>query len=137
MWMLLEPNARKPVAAQVTAALGGGVPEARAHPAKQHVASTRPSLLEYLSAAAAAPSIDGAGVSVFLHPGRTPVGAVAVERMFDQFECAAPEVHATLEEAEARHEGEVGFLLDVNRPFADPRGQRHPRGVLFARSVRD
>jgi len=66
-----------------------------------------------------------------------PVGKVGVERVFDQFACATGKVHASLDDAEACHEGEVGFLLEVGRPFTDPSGGRHPRGVLFARSVRD
>jgi hypothetical protein len=138
MWMLLDPSARRRSVANapVDVAVDTG---ARARAAKPRASAARPSLLEYLGAAAAAPAANGAvaGVSVFLHPGRAPVGTVAVERVFDQFECASPEVHATLDEAEVRHEGEVGFLLEVSRPFTDPRGARHSRGVLFARSVRD
>ena len=139
MWMLLDPSVRKPVAAKAAAGVTGEVVAAPERAAKARVTSPKSSLLEFLGAAVTAPQANGAAaaVSVFLHPGRTPVGAVGVERVFDQFECIPSAVHATLAEAEACHEGEVGFLLEVARPFTDPRGGRHARGVLFARSVRD
>jgi hypothetical protein len=137
MWMLLEPNARKPKATTVAAGVGGAGAIARERTAKPRSASAK-SLLEFLGAAAAMAPAGAAvaPVSVFLHPGRAPVGSVGVERVFDQFDCAPAKVHATLADAEACHESEVGFLLEVGLPFTDPRGQRHPRGVLFARNVR-
>ena len=134
MWMLLDPSVRRPAAAKAASDVAGA--RRRDQVAKPRVMSAKSSLLEYLGAAAAQ-TANGGAVSVFLHPGRAPVGTVGLERVFDQFECAAPDVHATLAEAEARHDSEVGFLLEVTRPFTDPRGARHPRGVLFARSVRD
>jgi hypothetical protein len=134
MWMLLDPSVRRPAAAKVAPDVAGA--RGRDQIAKPRAVSSKSSLLEYLGAAAAQ-TANGGPVSVFLHPGRAPVGTVGLERVFDQFECAAPDVHATLAEAEARHDSEVGFLLEVTRPFTDPRGARHPRGVLFARSVRD
>jgi hypothetical protein len=135
MWMLLDPSVRRPAAAKVAA----DVARARDRAEKPRVVSAKSSLLAYLGASAAqtVQAANGGAVSVFLHPGRAPVGTVGLERVFDQFECAAPDVHATLAEAEARHDSEVGFLLEVTRPFTDSRGARHPRGVLFARSVRD
>jgi hypothetical protein len=136
MWMLLDPSVRRPIAAKAATDTAGAGARARDRATRPRVVSARSSLLEYLGAAAAQ-SGNGGAVSVFLHPGRAPVGTVGLERVFDQFECAAPDVHATLAEAEARHGSEVGFLLEVTRPFVDPRGARHPRGVLFARSVRD
>ena len=138
MWMLLEPNARKPKAATAAAGVASGDTGARVRAATPRPASAR-SLLEFLGAAAAMAPVGAvaAPVSVFLHPGRAPVGSVGVERVFDQFDCAPVKVHATLAEAEACHESEVGFLLEVNLPFTDSRGQHHPRGVLFARNVRD
>ena len=137
MWMLLDPSARRPAAAKVATDVPGA--RARERAAKPRVASAKPSLLEYLGASAAqtVPAANGGAVSVFLHPGRAPVGTVGLESLFDQFECAAQDVHATIADAEARHDREVGFLLEVTRPFTDSRGARHPRGVLFARSVRD
>ena len=139
MWMLLEPSAHKPVAAKAASEVVGRAPVASERASKARAAAPKSSLLEYLGAAAVAPPPGGAtaAVAVFLHPGRAPVGRVGIERVFDQFECAPAKVHATLDEAEACHEADVGFLLEVTRPFTDPHGQRHSRGVLFARSVRD
>jgi hypothetical protein len=139
MWMLLEPGVRHAHAIKPAGVASRMETIGREREAKARVASSKSSLLEYLGAAAAAAQPNGATApaEVFLHPGRTRVGRIGVERVFDQFECAPAKVHATLDEAEACHEGEVGFLLEVGRPFTDPTGARHPRGVLFARSVRD
>jgi hypothetical protein len=139
MWMLLEQGARKAVASKTAVADSRKEAVVRERTSKAPIGSTKTSLLEYLGAAASAAQPNGASapVSIFLHPGRTPVGRVGVERIFDQFECAPVRVHPTLEEAEANHEGDVGFLLEVARPFTDPMGTRHPRGVIFARSVRN
>lgn len=137
MWMLLEPSARKSLAPKASR------DSVRAHDARENGtrvrATTKSSLLEYLGSAAAAQQPGGAAapVTVFLHPGRAPVGRVGVERVFDQFACVLPRVYATIEEAEACHAADVGFLLEVTRPFVDPRGDRHAGGVLFATSVRD
>jgi hypothetical protein len=139
MWMLLDPSARKPIASKPSPEVTRGDTGVRERVPKARVASAKSSLLEYLGAASAAPQPNGAAaaVAIFLHPGRAPVGRVGIERVFDQFDCLHPKVHATLDEAEACHEGDVGFLLEVTRPFTDPHGDRHPCGVLFARSVRD
>jgi hypothetical protein len=61
---------------------------------------------------------------------------VSIERLFDQFDCRPRDVFASLAEAEAAHAEDVGFLLEVRRPFTDDAGRRRDHGVLFARSVR-
>lgn len=97
----------------------------------------RSSLLAALGAQEANAVREGTGpVAVLLHPGRSPLAQVSVDRVFDQFECVAGGVYATLEEAERRHSGDVGFLLDIPCPFTDPAGARRERGVVFAHSVR-
>ena len=138
MWMLLDPSARRPAAKVAGEVKPNDVGTPR-RSAKPRAEVERTSLLEFLGAAAASPTTNGAAaaVSVFMHPGRAPVGTVGIERIFDQFECGSPDVYASIAEAEFRHAGDVGFLLEVTRPFTDPHGRRHPCGVLFARSVRD
>lgn len=139
MWMLLDPSVRRPTAEKVAGEMKPTDVGAPRRTAKARAAAERTSLLEYLGATAGASATNGAvgAVSVFMHPGRAPVGTVGIERVFDQFECGSTDVYASLGEAEARHAGDVGFLLEIARPFTDSRGRRHPHGVVFARSVRD
>jgi hypothetical protein len=75
-------------------------------------------------------------VGVFLHPGRSLLATVSLERLFDQFDCRGRDVYSSLAEAEAALPENVGFLLEVRRPFTDNGGRRREHGVLFARSVR-
>jgi len=137
--MLLDPSARKPTVVKAAAEENPADVRASRRIAKPRGTAVRSSLLELLGATAAASAANGgaAAVAVYMHPGRAPVGTVGIERVFDQFECGSPEVYTSLAEAEERHAGDVGFLLEVPRPFTDSSGRRHRHGVLFARSVRD
>jgi len=138
MWMLLEPGVHRPIAAKPATTVRRDRGDATDRAPRNRAEAARLSLFALLGAAAESSqaSAGGAPVGVFLHPGRAPVGSVSLDRVFDQFECASPQVYASIDAAELCHDGQVGFLLEVNRPFTDPRGARHERGVLFARSVR-
>ena len=90
-----------------------------------------------LAVIGAAPNLwRGEDVGIFLHPGRSLLTTVSLERLFDQFDCRARDVYASLDEAEAAHGEDVGFLLEVRRTFTDNAGRRRDRGVLFATGVR-
>ena len=94
-------------------------------------------MLAALSAASGATKHDAEGpVVVLLHPGRSRIGQASVERVFAQFDCIGSAAYATVEEAEAQHARDVGFLLDIRAPFTDPTGARRDRGVVFAHGVR-
>jgi hypothetical protein len=105
---------------------------------KRRPAMSPHSMLAALGAVTAGATRETAGpVLVMLHPGRSPIGQASVERVFDQFECERAGAYTSLEEAEARHASDVGFLLDIRAPFTDPAGARRERGVVFARSIRN
>jgi hypothetical protein len=90
-----------------------------------------------LAVIGATPATDHADdVGIFLHPGRSLLSTVSLERLFEQFDCRARDVYASLADAETAHGDEVGFLLDVRRAFTDPSGRRRDTGVLFASGVR-
>jgi hypothetical protein len=125
MWMLLKPRAdfvastRRRAAHDITA---NGIP--------------RP-VEALLAAIGATPHVGrGEDVGIFLHPGRALLTHVSLERLFDQFDCRARDVYASLDEAEAAHRDDVGFLLEVPRAFTDDSGRRRDRGVWFATTVR-
>lgn len=139
MWMLIRqlPAEDSPAPPR---AEGARLPSA-ATPARK--TGTARSVLSASSVLAALGTARGGGatqddgpVSVFLHPGRSTLAHATVERVFDQFDCADRAVYGSLEEAETRHVGDVGFLLQIDCPFTDPSGAKRDRGVVFARSVR-
>jgi hypothetical protein len=90
-----------------------------------------------LAVIGATPSTDHRDeVGIFLHPGRSLLATVSLERLFDQFDCRARDIYESLTEAEKAHSDEVGFLLEVRRAFTDNSGRRRDNGVLFATGVR-
>jgi len=135
MWMLLESRAARGASEQTVSPprAAGAV---RAPNATQGNGMSRPVEALLAVIGASSPNDIHDDVAVFLHPGRALLATVSLERLFDQFDCRARDVFATLAEAEAALPEDVGFLLEVRRPFTDNGGRRRDRGVMFARSVR-
>ena len=141
MWMLLEPRAERGASetAVVSTAAAERVPRTTPRPAPRSPGGNgSPTAVETLLAVigavpAAEPHDD---VGIFLHPGRALLTTISLERLFDQFDCRARDVYASLDDAERAHRDDVGFLLEVRRAFTDNAGHRRDRGVLFAPSVR-
>ena len=141
MWMLLRPRASR--AASDDDAAADATTSPRAGSARRSAALglagngiAQP--VEALLAVIGATPNHGGGedVGIFLHPGRALLTTVSLERLFDQFDCRARDVYASLDEAEAAHAEDVGFLLEVRRTFTDNAGRRRDHGVLFAPGVR-
>jgi hypothetical protein len=68
---------------------------------------------------------------VYLHPGRSCLGAMSAERIAMQFDMRAAPLFADLGRAELIAEGASGFLVEVDGAFVDAEGCRHERGVFF------
>jgi hypothetical protein len=137
MWMLIRQLTADEIASPRRAQVTHLRPVAP-HASKSRSLLSASSMLAVLSAARAGVNAAEAGpVSVLLHPGRSQLAHVTVERVFDQFECSDRAVYASVAEAETRHAGDVGFLLKIDCPFTDLDGTKRERGVVFARSVRD
>jgi hypothetical protein len=138
MWMLIrqlpaEDSPPRPHAEvrQLRATVPSGSPK------RLRTVLSTSSVLAALGAASGGGAVHESGpVSVLLHPGRSALTQVSVDRVFDQFDCSDRAVYGSIEEAETRHAGDVGFLLQIDCPFIDQSGARRDRGVVFARSVR-
>jgi hypothetical protein len=135
MWMLLEPRVSRGASEQ-PAAESMSARAARSLRAAQGNGASRPVEALLAVIGASSPVEYNEDVGVFLHPGRALLATVSLERFFDQFDCRSRDVFPTLAEAEAAFPDDVGFLLEVRRPFTDNGGRRRDHGVLFARSVR-
>ncbi len=140
MWMLLGPCSSRGTSEEVAAANAATSPRAThvQRSAGNVVAGNGTAPVEALLAVIGATPNSGRGedVAIFMHPGRALLATVSLDRLFDQFDCRARDVYATLDEAEVAHVGDVGFLLEVRRTFTDNAGCRRDRGVLFASGVR-
>ena len=135
MWMLLEPRTVRGASEHSSTQQQSERVE-RVLNSAQGNGATRPveALLAVIGASSPAELCEDVGV--FLHPGRALLASVSLERLFDQFDCRTRDVFATLADAESAFPYDVGFLLEVRRPFTDNGGRRRDHGVLFARSVR-
>ncbi len=140
MWMLLGRPTPQGIFEDAAADASSAAPAAPAtrRPRSVGGGNGTPRPVEALLAViGATPATDLADdVGIFLHPGRSLLSTVSLERLFEQFDCSARDVYASLADAETAHGGEVGFLLEVRRAFIDPSGRRRDTGVLFASGVR-
>gem|GEM_PF-6977856 len=75
-------------------------------------------------------------VRVFLHPGRRHVSDMEVSRACEQLRVDWTRTFVDIEEAERACSGLSGFLVEASQPFVDERGNRHGRGVVFAKGLR-
>lgn len=142
MWMLLARPTTRGVSEDAAANASLADPELhatrRSRPTGDGSSNGMPRPVEALLAViGATPPTEHQGeVGIFLHPGRSLLATVSLERLFDQFDCRAREVYASLADAETAHLDDVGFLLEVRRAFTDNSGRRRDNGVLFASGVR-
>jgi hypothetical protein len=70
-------------------------------------------------------------VKLYLHPGRTLIGEMAVDQLCTQFDVAAADRHPDLDSAEYAGGDKSAFLAEVDGPFD---GQDHV--ALLIRSLR-
>jgi hypothetical protein len=70
-------------------------------------------------------------VKLYLHPGRTLIGEMAVDQLCTQFDVAAADRHPDLDSAEHAGGDKSAFLAEVDGPFD---GQDHV--ALLIRSLR-
>src|SRR5262245_38382422 len=117
MWMLLEPRATRGASEQTAPPFSARI--ARTHSAADGNGLSRPVETLLAVIGASSPTVSCDDVGVFLHPGRALLATVSLERFFDQFDCRSRDVFATLADAEAAFPHDVGFLLEVRRPFTD------------------
>jgi len=70
-------------------------------------------------------------ITLYLHPGRSRLGVLGLERMRAQFDLAGARVFESMGEAELAADDLVGFLAEVEGGFVDSAGRRRETGVVY------
>ena len=76
-------------------------------------------------------------VHVYLHPGRSWLGRMDLERVLAQLELEGAAPHRSLSEAERAAGDGRGFLVEVRGAFIDAAGRQREGAVFFSSRLRD
>jgi hypothetical protein len=82
------------------------------------------------------PGDSGYELALYLHPGRSCLGTLPLERARQQFDLTGARLFGSLGEAELAADDRVGFLAEVRGGFIDSSGTRRERGVFYVPRLR-